>query len=349
MEKRMIENPFVPANQIKSQAPSVAVVGTTTVQLQKSGTYARGRFVVRSSEIASSKMGPYLKLTLTDRFGETNATCWKGASLQAQLVTGTVVEIARLQVDDWGPKFEVADLRVLGPNEFRPEEFVKSLSAEQVHAYWEEFHGFLDSIRNPHLQALRKKIWGDAAVAEKYKWHTSAVGQHHNYRGGNLQHVCGIMRVVEAVCAGYAELDRDLVIFGAAIHDLGKLREYEVATTISVTDEGRLKGHLVIGAEWVSRLAADLRVEGHAFPARLEEDLVHMVLSHHGKGEWGSPKPPATPEAMLLHLADMADSQTKKFLQEVENNAGNAEGWVRKFDPDIRETRWIRTRRDEPA
>ncbi|HLE47378.1 MAG TPA: HD domain-containing protein [Candidatus Thermoplasmatota archaeon] len=344
----MSDNPFVPANQIK--APAAAnVTATTTMQLQKTGTYSRGRFVVRGAEVASSKMGPYLKLTLADRFGEVTATCWKGANLQSQLVTGSVVEIAKLQVDDWGPKFEVADLRVLAPGEFRPEDFVKSLPAEQVNAYWEEFHGFLDSIRSVDLQALRKKIWGDPNLAERYKWHTSALGQHHNYMGGNLQHVVGIMRVVEAVCAGYSELDRDLVIFGAAVHDLGKLREYDVSTTITVTDEGRLKGHLVIGAEWISRLAAELRAEGHAFSPRLEEDLTHMILSHHGRGEWGSPKPPATPEAMLLHLADMADSQTKKFLQEVENNAGNAEGWVRKFDPDIRETRWIRTRRDDAA
>ncbi|HLE47912.1 MAG TPA: hypothetical protein VI818_06410, partial [Candidatus Thermoplasmatota archaeon] len=180
MEDLVIENPFVPANQIKDAPPTVpaSASGTTTVQLQKSGQYGRGRFVVRSSEVASSKMGPYLKITLADRFGEIHATCWKGAALQAQLVTGTVVEISKLHVDDWGPKFEASDLRVLARHEFKPEEFVKSLPAEQVHAYWEEFHGFLDSIRSPHLQALRRKIWGDPVVAEKYKWHTSALGQH---------------------------------------------------------------------------------------------------------------------------------------------------------------------------
>ena len=107
-----------------------------------------------------------------------------------------------------------------------------------------------------------------------------------------------------------------------------------------------MRGHLVIGAEWLGQVVARLRTGGHEFPRSLEDHLVHMILSHHGKGEWGSPKPPATPEAMLLHLADMADSQTRGFLQDVERNQDNPEGWIRKFDPDLGQARWIRTRRE---
>lgn len=343
------ENPFQPANRLAAPAAPTAPAGVTARDLVRMGSHGRGRFVVRGTDLRASKQGPFLQVTLGDKSGEVNAICWKGASLHAQLTIGTAVEIQRFTVDDFGPKFEVADLRILKPGEFQPQEFVASLAPEEIERNWREFLEYMDSIRNPHLKRLRERIWGDAALAQKYKTHTSAVTHHHNYVGGNVQHVVGIMRVVDAVCTSYPKLDRDLVVFGAAVHDLGKLREYEVGSTIRVTEEGKLRGHLVIGAEWISQLCRDLRQSGDAFPQTLENELVHMILSHHGRGEWGSPKPPATPEAMLLHLADYVDSQTKKFLQEVESNAANPEGWVKTFDRDIGETRWIRTRREEPA
>lgn len=347
----MKDNPFQPANRLTNlPTPAVPVPGAspalTTSNLKVPGTHGRGRFIVRGTEIRSSARGPFLQLVLGDRNGEVTAICWKGAGLAEKVLVGTAVEIDRFQVDDFGPKFELAEIRLLGPSEFKPEEFLASLPPEEIERNWGELNEFLDSIQDPHLQKLRAKIWGDAATAQKYKLHPSAVYHHHNYVGGNVQHVVGIMRVVEAVSQSYPTLGRDLALFGAAVHDLGKLREYEVGASIRVTDEGRMRGHLVIGAEWIALLCAELRSEGYAFPKHIEDDLVHMILSHHGKGEWGSPKPPATPEAMLLHLADYVDSQTKKFLQDVESNAANPEGWFKRFDPDIGENRWIRTRRD---
>jgi 3'-5' exoribonuclease len=228
---------------------------------------------------------------------------------------------------------------------------VPSLPASQVERLWNEFHGFLDSILNPHLQALRAKIWGDERRAAKYKWHVSAVGHHHNYMGGNIEHVVGIMRAVEALTTSYPQIDRELVLFGAAVHDLGKLDEYAVDATIRVTDEGKLRGHLVMGAETVAQLVEELRAEGHEFPKTLQDHLVHMILSHHGRGAWGSPKPPATPEAFLLHQADYIDSQVKGFLQYVEENKdASADGWARYFDRDIGESRNVRVDwPDEPA
>lgn len=349
MGEAVKDNPFQPATRLAAAPAPPGPALVTAAMLAKPGSYGRGRFVVRATDLRSSKQGPFLQVTLSDRSGEVNAICWKGAPLHAQLLVGTALEIQRFQVDEFGPKFEVADLRILKSGEFQPQEFVASLSAEEIERNWREFHEFMDSIRNPHLQKLRERIWGDAGLAQRYKTHTSAVTHHHNYIGGNVQHVVGIMRVVEAVCTSYPKLDRDLVIFGAAVHDLGKLREYAVDTTIRVTEEGKLRGHLVIGAEWISQFCAEIRQGGYAFPKALEDELVHMILSHHGRGEWGSPKPPATPEAMLLHLSDYVDSQTKKFLQDVEQNAANPEGWVKTFDRDIGESRWIRTRREDAS
>lgn len=306
------------------------------------------RVAVKSVDVKTTRNGdPYLELEIHDRTASWTARCWEGAEHAADFRPGAALEIQALTHDaTFGPKFDIAAVRVLEEGEYSPKEFVASLPAEQVERLWNEFHGFLDSIRNPHLQALRKKVWTDERAA-KYKWHVSAVSHHHNYLGGNLQHVVGILRVVEAVCTSYPEIDREVALFGGAIHDLGKLDEYEVTTTIRVTDDGKWKGHLVMGAELMGRLIAEVRRDGDDFPKNLEDHLVHMILSHHGKGAWGSPKPPATPEAALLHYADYVDSQTKGFLQYIEEHRDDPEPWARRWDPDIGESRNVRLRWDD--
>lgn len=336
----MTKNPFQPADRIAAARQGVA-------SFEKGKTYGKGRYVVRGAELKTKRDGSkYLSLTLGDRTGDASAICWDGAPLLPSLATGTVVEIDQVEVDEWGIKFEPQRFRTLPPGAYDPREFVASLPQELIELNWSLFNEALDSLQNPHLVRLREAIFGDPDIADKYKVHPSAVVHHHNYIGGNVQHVVGIMRIVDAVCASYSELDRDLVLFGAAIHDLGKLKEYAVDTTITVTEEGRLKGHLVLGAEWLGRIIARLREERYDFPLPLEQHLEHLILSHHRKGEWGSPKPPATPEAMLLHLADYADSQTKGFLQEVERNREAPEGWAKRFDPESGGTQWFKTRRD---
>lgn len=340
--------PFRPAHELLSQRPGLAA-------LEPGKKYAKVRAVIKRLETPPFKSGKnqgktYLAVLLGDRTGELEAKSWEGASLASTLSVGDVVELSGVEVDEYdgrvGMKFAPQDLRVLPPGEYEASEFVPTLPAEQMEQNWLQLQGFLDSLTNPHLLRLREAVFADPEVAQRYKAHPSAVWHHHNYLGGNVQHVVGMMRVIDAVSTSYPELDRDVVVFGAAVHDLGKLREYAVDTTIRVTDEGRLKGHIVIGAEWLGRIIAQLRGGGYEFPRGLEDHLVHMVLAHHGRADWGSPKPPATPEAMLLHLADMADSQTRGLLQEVERNQGNAEGWVRRNDPDFGGSRWIWTRRD---
>lgn len=339
-------NPFQSAHVIAR-----ARQGLATVEPGK--TYNKIRAVVRSVKTATVSQGqnagkPYLILGLGDRTGDLEVKSWDGASLAEKLPIGTVVEFTRLEVDAYqgkrGGKFMPADLQVLTAGSYDATDFVASLLPEEIEHHWTKIQEFLDSIENPDLQRLRDAVFAEAEVAQKYKTHPSAVRHHHNYLGGNVEHVHGIMRVVSAVCQGYPVLDRDITLMGAALHDLGKLREYAVDTTIRVTEDGRLRGHLVIGAEWLGQICQRLRRENYDFPAGLEAHLVHMILSHHRRGDWGSPKPPATPEAALLHLADYADSQTKGILQFVDENRDNPEGWAKRWDNG--DNQWVKTRPD---
>lgn len=331
--------PFQSADQLQR-----ALQGLGTFQAGQ--TYTNVRCVVRDSVVKTGQRGPYLEVTLADRTGDVSAKCWDGAKLAATLPPGTVVELARVEVDSFngrvGAKFEPKAVRVLAPGEYRADEFVASLPTEVIDHHWARLQERLDDIDNPYLQRLRVAVFAEPEVAALYKSHPSAVRWHHNYLGGNVQHVLGITRVLDALTASYPVLDRDLLTFGAVVHDLGKLREYEVTTTIRVTDEGRMRGHLVIGAEWLAQIVQKMRRAGSDFPKPLEEHLVHMILSHHKKGEWGSPKPPATKEAWALHVGDYADSQTKSFLQDAENADAGPDGWAQRWDSDAGAKQWFR-------
>lgn len=336
----MEANPFQPANVLAR-----AQQGLATFEAGRS--YTKVRCVVRQAEAKKGgRNGEYLNVTLADRTGEKEAKCWDGASLAPSLHPGAVVEIDRLDVDGYGPKFDPKALHILPVGSYDPREFVPSLPIELIEANWRDLQARLDGLENPDLLRLRDAVFGRADLAEAYKRHPSGIYHHHNYIGGNVHHVLGLVRVVDAVSASYPELDREVALIGATLHDLGKLREYAVDTMIRVTEEGRLRGHLVIGAEWLAQICAQLRHDGYDFPRGLENHLVHIILSHHRKGEWGSPKPPATPEAMLVHLADYADSQTKGFLQFVEEHRAEPDGWARRWDSDSGQKEWVKTRLD---
>src|SRR5687767_2445575 len=137
MEARVKDNPFQPANRlVGATSPAISVPGgftfTTTTLLKTAGNHGRGRFIVRGTDVRSSARGPFLQLTLGDKNGEVTAICWKGAGLAEKLLVGNCVEIDRFQVDDFGPKFELHELRVLGPGEFKPEEFVATLPPSEI-------------------------------------------------------------------------------------------------------------------------------------------------------------------------------------------------------------------------
>lgn len=331
------ESTFRTADQLNRASVGLA-------RLEPGTKHRRLRCVVVAAEVKTTKRGdPYLDIRLGDRTGQANAKCWDGAALADRLAPGTVVELATVDVDEWGPKFEAGAIKWLKPGDYEARDFIQSLPEEQIEHNWRVFNEVMDTIEDPHLQRLRQAVFSEPEVSQKYKTHPSGIRRHHNYLGGNVEHVLGIIRVVDAVCKSYHEIDRDLVVFGGAIHDLGKLREYAYDTRIYVTEEGRLAGHLVIGAEWLGQIISRVRTTGYDFPAGLEAHLRHMILSHHRKGEWGSPKPPATPEAFLLHMADYADSQAKGFLQDVAENRGAQDGWAMRWDSDAGQKLWIRT------
>jgi len=140
----------------------------------------------------------------------------------------------------------------------------------------------------------------------------------------------------------YPKINKDLLICGALLHDIGKLKEYMYTAAIDVTEEGNFIGHIVMGERWIIEKIEELRGSGKEFSRELENQLIHLILSHHGRYEWGSPKMPMITEATILHQADLMDSQVKNYLQMVQDAKKlTEEDWAFIYDPDAGKKRAI--------
>jgi 3'-5' exoribonuclease len=171
----------------------------------------------------------------------------------------------------------------------------------------------LGTIENKHLKELSSLFLSDRAFTARFRKAPAAKNFHHGYLGGLLEHTLAVCRLAAAVADHYPDLDRDLLLCAAFLHDIGKIREFSYTTHIEYSDEGRLLGHLVLGAAMVDEKISDLR----RFPNDLAMRLKHLVLSHHGELEFGSPKRPKFLEAFALHLIDDLDAKMnglKRFM-----------------------------------
>ena len=195
----------------------------------------------------------------------------------------------------------------------------------------------MESVGNPYLSALLKRYFvEDQEFIRRFRSSSAAKSVHHGFIGGLLEHTLSVTRLCQYFTKAYPVLNRDLLITAAIFHDIGKTRELSAFPQNDYTDDGQLLGHIMIGAEMVHDGAAAIP----GFPAKLENELKHCILAHHGELEYGSPKKPALAEALALNLADNTDARMET-LREVLENAGEKDEWLgynRIFESNIRRT-----------
>jgi 3'-5' exoribonuclease len=203
----------------------------------------------------------------------------------------------------------------LDSTEFLPE---SSQNAEEVLG---RLHGLAGEIADAHLSKLIDSFLSNAEFMKEFRRAPAAVSIHHAYIGGLMEHTLNVALVAKALSQIYSGVDKDLLIAGAILHDVGKIREYDYMTAFRFSTEGRLMGHHVLGCEIVRDAAAKIT----GFPPELLMKLEHIILSHHGTKEWGSPVEPMFTEAMLLHCADLIDARHHVYATAEPEPAGN--GW----------------------
>ncbi|MFH1835411.1 MAG: HD domain-containing protein [Methanobacteriota archaeon] len=197
---------------------------------------------------------------------------------------------------------DLSAIRVLSPVEYVKGDFVKE-SEREIEEMFSELEEVISSVKDPDLAKVLGVLFSDEELVKAFKYSPAALYKHHAWIGGLLEHTLSVIRICENALNIYPDLNRDLVITGALIHDIGKTREFSVKTNIKPTLECRLVGHVVMGVEILHNKIVDLDISD-----KLKVKLKHIVESHHGKLEWGSPKTPAFPEALLIHHADYLDA-----------------------------------------
>jgi 3'-5' exoribonuclease len=184
-------------------------------------------------------------------------------------------------------------------------------SSKDVDTLFEEIVKIARGLENEYLKSLLFSFLDDENFVTLFKKAPSAKVHHHNYIGGLIEHTHSVLSLCKAICELYPELDRDLLLAGAILHDIGKITTYEYTTHIDVTEKGGLMEHIVLGYRMVEEKIKTIE----KFPEELELRLLHIILSHHSYGEWGSPVKPMFEEAVALSYIDMLDSQLKEFIQ----------------------------------
>jgi 3'-5' exoribonuclease len=309
--------------------------------------FAVSSFSVRDKKNAG---GQYLALTLSDKTGSMEARMWEDfASAIATCDEGCYVKVQG-QVQKYQGKFQITltKLRLAAASEIDPADFVPT-TRFNIDEMWTELRGCVDAFQNPDLRRLVFAFLDDEVIAAAYRTAPAAKILHHAWIGGLLEHVVTLIRVCRAAAPFYPEVDPDLLLTGAILHDIGKVRELSWDTTFSYTLEGQMIGHISIAQGMLREKIATLP----GFPDKLRLLVEHMVLSHHGKYEFGSPKLPMTPEAILLSALDDVEAKMQAVRSEFSRDAAAGKSgaamtdWVRSMERPLLNSRAYLNREDE--
>jgi 3'-5' exoribonuclease len=286
--------------------------------------------VVQKQTRANRQGNHYLFLELRDRTGSIDARLWnvpentpfgfaEGDYVRArgkvQLFQGALQMIMTHVEHHSGQGIDAAD--------FIPQSLVNPV------LLLKQLREMIFKIDNVHLKALCDALLMDDVLVTKLMAAPAGIKNHHAYHGGLLEHIVTLMQVSQSVIPFYPILDHDLIMVGILLHDLGKVDELAYDRAYSYTDEGQLIGHLVMGVELLSaKILEAEKLTDETFPKELALRLKHMIVSHHGTLEFGSPKVPMTPEALFLHHIDNLDAKIHAITRELEDHPHRDSTWT---------------------
>jgi len=287
-----------------------------------------GFYVARNPRLVPFRdpsKGKYMRLLLSDRTGWVQARIWEDAEGAAETIDENtpikVDGVAELYNDEL--QVQIRRFRSAKEGEVQREDMVSS-SMRDVELMWRTVLDALERVEDPHLRSLLNYFYEDIATAQRIQEIPAARVIHHAYLGGLLEHCYELLLLSQALVELYPQIDRDLLTTGILLHDIGKLDEYDYDYDISVTDVGKLIGHVVLSEQKVSR-AID-SIEG--FPMGRAHEILHLIISHHGRYEWGAARRPKSLEAIALHHLDNLDAQVNRFNLLLETARENGKSWT---------------------
>jgi 3'-5' exoribonuclease len=288
-------------------------------------------YLVTDKQLRANRNGNlYLQVELRDRTGSISARLWNaGEHLFRSFDAGDFV-LARGKVQLFQGALQVilnhlerSEAEKVDLGDFLPH------TEQDIDRLLDRLHTTLRRVGNPHLRALAECFLMDDEFMRGFRQAPAGVRNHHAYVGGLLEHVSTLLDAAERLLPLYPGLDPDLLLMGIFLHDIGKVRELTYDRVFAYSDEGQLIGHLVIGVEMLDAHAARVPdLTGEPFPEELLLRLKHMILSHHGCYEFGSPKLPMTPEAIALNCLDNLDAKVHSFTRDIREDRNQASAWT---------------------
>ena len=286
-------------------------------------------FLVTSKDIRQKKTGePYLSLHLADKTGEVESKMWDNvAEIMDTFDRDDFVKVKGItQVYQNRSQFTIHKLRRMEDHEVEFADFFPC-STRDSEEMFAELRGIILGIRNPHLHGLLDAVFNDDEISTLFKLAPAAKTIHHAWRGGLLEHVLSLCALAKAAAPNYPNIDLDLLLTGAILHDVGKIEELTFARSFGYSPNGQLLGHIVLGLRLLARKFETLP----DFPPKLRALLEHIVVSHHGELEYGSPKVPIFAEALLFHHLDNLDSKMNALECALKRDhlvEGEFTGWI---------------------
>ncbi|NLA11885.1 MAG: HD domain-containing protein [Firmicutes bacterium] len=281
----------------------------------------------RGTYSAPHRAGEYfLKLLLGDVSGSVKAILWDTNRLKEKLEKGDIIFVRGEVGEYYGPQVVISELRKLDPEKVNRSFFQPVSERDPREMFLELKKVINDEIGQPYLKLLLLSFFNDKDFARRFAQAPAARTIHHNYIGGLLEHTLEVVGICRDLASLYPEqIQLDLLLTGAILHDVGKIEEYDPASlSFEFSDRGKLVGHISIGKEMLDHKIRQIP----AFPQSLKLELEHMILSHHGSREWGSPEIPKTIHAFTLFHADLVSARLNQFVRLMEKGTSAGNEWT---------------------
>jgi 3'-5' exoribonuclease len=312
----------------------------------KNGSNLTDQFMVKQCTKAETKAGkPYLNVTLMDKSGDISCKVWDQAERYLPLCkAGQVVEVqAKCQSYRNNLQLSITKITALDQAAVNMSQFVPS-SENDIEEMATEFIMLAKSVKDPFIRKLLLKFFNNTDFFTIFKKAPAAKGMHHAYLGGLLEHTLGVARLAEQIAKLYPGLDRSLLLAGAMLHDIGKVKEFSFDSHVfDYSDIGRLMGHMVIGVEMVQEQVKKIK----DFPEELSVRIKHLILSHHGRYEFGSPTLPMLMEGFVLHFIDDMDAKLNTIAGVAKKTTTDGYQWS-EYQRSLERFLFIKGHQEEP-
>lgn len=306
------------------------------------GMHINGIYLCKTRTIALTKNGKeYGNLTLQDKTGQIEGKIWDlGSPAIRDFDAMDFVEVdALVTVFNGANQLNIRRIQRADKGQYDERDYFPTTPMD-IEEMKKEVHALVDTISDPYLKQLLKRFFDDEGFMHVFSLHSAAKSVHHGFIGGLLQHSLSVAKICSLMAGHYGKdmVNRDLLVTGALLHDIGKTKELSGFPTNEYTDPGQLLGHIIIGSQMIDRASAGIQ----GFPEKLKNELIHLILSHHGEYEFGSPKKPALIEAIILAYVDNIDAKVETMHEAfMSKQPQNQDGWLgfnKLLDSNIRKT-----------